>query len=164
MVVAAKGIPIDIVHGVYLRKNHDVEAANALLSQINQLHDELDHLCTYTQIDAAMVACSDSFAAAAEMLQEQISKAKLCEEEIAAAAAAPSAPSVETAPAPIAAVQEEHMCVICYENPSSHAFIPCGHKHICGACSVNQPMIDALHGKCPTCSTEFSMILHIYEG
>lgn len=159
LVVAAKGIPIDIVHGVYVRKQHDVDAANELLSQINQLHDELDHHCTYAQIDAAMVACSDSFDAAGAMLLEQKAKAKQCEEEIVAVVH-----PVQPAPAPIAPLVEEHMCVICYENPSSHAFIPCGHKHICGACCANKPMIDALNGKCPTCSTQFSMILHIFEG
>jgi hypothetical protein len=164
LAIAAKGIPIDIVHGVYLRKDHDVEAANALLVQINQLHDVLDQNCGYSQIEAAMVACCDSYDAALEMLQEQLIKLKPGGDEGIANAdadAALVAPASDPAPAH---VQDENLCVICWENPSSHAFIPCGHKHICGVCSENKAIVDGLNKKCPTCSSPFSMILHIFEG
>jgi hypothetical protein len=74
-------------------------------------------------------------------------------------AAAEAAPVPETAP-PI--VQEEDAsCVICYENPRTHAFIPCGHLSICGVCNKNA---DGLHGKCPICNTQFTNIVHIYQS
>jgi hypothetical protein len=162
LAVAAKGIPIDIVHGVYVRKDHDVEAANSLLLQINELHDVFDHNCSYAQIEAAMKACDDSYDAAHELLLEQLPKIKPGG-EARVTNAVPAAPAPDPAPTDTAA-QEEHLCVICWENPSSHAFIPCGHKHICGVCNSNQAIVDGLKGKCPTCSTQYLMVLHIFES
>ena len=54
-------------------------------------------------------------------------------------------------------------CIICLSNPSSHAFVPCGHKHICRNCSKIPNFESSLHNKCPTCRKQFTMIIEIYE-
>ena len=28
------------------------------------------------------------------------------------------------------------LCVVCMDAPSTHAFVPCGHRSVCAACSV----------------------------
>ena len=159
LVVAAKGIPIDIVYGIYVRKGHDVELAQQLLVQINQLRDMCADKFSYSDIAAAMVATSDSYEATLEMLLQQ-----LPEEAPEEPAPAPPEPAPAPDPEPSDAQEEKAACVICWENPPTHAFIPCGHKHICGKCNDDKATVDGLKGKCPTCSTPFSMILHIYEG
>jgi hypothetical protein len=72
LVVAAKGIPIDIVYGIYVRKGHDEELAQQLLVQINQLRDMCADKFSYSDIAAAMVATSDSYEATLEMLLQQL--------------------------------------------------------------------------------------------
>jgi hypothetical protein len=154
---AATGIPFDIVYKVYVRRGHDVEAANHVLVQIKELHDALFQKCSFSQIESAMVKCSDSCDAALALLEELLPAVP--EAEAADEPVADAAPVRETAP-PI--VQEEDVsCVICYENPRSHAFIPCGHLSICGVCKKNA---DGLHGKCPICNGQFTNIVHIFPS
>ena len=154
---AATGIPFDIVYKVYVRTGHDVEAANHVLVQIKELHDALLQKCSFSQIESAMVQCSDSCDAALGLLEELLPAVP--EAEAADQPVADAAPVPETVP-PI--VEEEDVsCVICYENPRTHAFIPCGHLSICGVCFKNA---DGLHGKCPICNTQFTNIVHIYQS
>jgi hypothetical protein len=154
---AATGITFDIVYKVYDRRGHDVEAANHVLVQIKELHDALFQKCSFSQIESAMVKCSDSCDAALALLEELLPAVP--EAEAADQPVADAAPVPETVP-PI--VEEEDVsCVICYENPRTHAFIPCGHLSICGVCFKNA---DGLHGKCPICNTQFTNIVHIYQS
>jgi len=48
------------------------------------------------------------------------------------------------------------MCIICYDNKSSHAIVPCGHKQFCEACI-------GLLDKCPICNSPKQMSLKIFE-
>jgi hypothetical protein len=156
LAVAAKGIPIDIVYSVYVRKGENVAAANELLAQIGHLHGIFANKFSFAEVDAAMIASSDSHDAALEMLQQLL---HTIPEE------APDAPA-DSAPAPAASVAQEEKasCIICWANAPSHAFIPCGHKHICSECNGDPAVISALDGKCPFCSAPFSRILQIFEG
>lgn len=54
-------------------------------------------------------------------------------------------------------------CIMCISNPSSHAFVPCGHKHICKNCAKIPNFETRLHHKCPSCRKQFTMIIEIYE-
>jgi hypothetical protein len=162
LALAAKGIPIDIVYGVYVRQGHNVDAANELLAQFNQLYDICGNRFSFADIEAAMIASSDSLDAALEMLLQQAPAGP----EKAVEVHADAAPASGAAPDPAAPIlQDEHApCIICMDNMPTHAFIPCGHKHICSDCNGDKAVVDGLHGKCPTCSAPFTMILHIFEG
>jgi hypothetical protein len=156
LAAAAKGIPIDVVYGVYVRKGHSVEAANQLLTQINQLHDACDNKFSFIDIEAAMILSSDSYDAALALLMQRLPAASAEAASVLADAIADPAPSVER--------DEKAMCIICYGKPPTHAFIPCGHKYICGDCNGDKAVVDGLHGRCPLCATPFSTILHIFES
>lgn len=54
-------------------------------------------------------------------------------------------------------------CIICLSNSTSHAFVPCGHKHICKNCSKIPDFERSIHQKCPTCRKQFTMIIEIYD-
>lgn len=63
------------------------------------------------------------------------------------------------------AEQEQKECGLCFENPRSHAFFPCGHT-ICGVCSVrysNPRLSERVHtNHCPSCRADFVAIIQIY--
>ena len=73
---------------------------------------------------------------------------------IEAAAVAPSPPKL----------QEQAVCIMCMTNPPTHAFIPCGHKQLCGECAANADIIRALAKKCPICRGQFQSIVQIFDG
>lgn len=52
-------------------------------------------------------------------------------------------------------------CIICWENESNYALIPCGHKIACGTCAFS-----ILGGKraCPVCSNSVDDLLQIWDG
>ena len=49
------------------------------------------------------------------------------------------------------------MCVVCLEEPNTHAMVPCGHLCVCAACSQKI-------GKtaCPVCREPVQMVMKIY--
>ena len=57
-------------------------------------------------------------------------------------------------------------CGVCMENPSTHAFVPCGHKCICEACAkFIMPELSATISQrktCPLCRTPTTMIMKIF--
>jgi hypothetical protein len=158
---AATAIPFDIVYKVCVRKGHDVDAAKVVLLQIKDLHDLLLQKCSFFEIETAMVTCSDSRDAAFGLLQELLPVVP--EVEAADKVDAAAAPAPETAH-PIVQEVEKATCVICMDNPPTHAFIPCGHMHICGVCNGDKAIADGLHGKCPSCMTKFTTIVHIFPS
>ena len=56
------------------------------------------------------------------------------------------------------------LCIICMSNPSTHAFVPCGHKCICNSCYIRPNFENDIRHKCPTCRQHFSMIMQIFEN
>lgn len=54
---------------------------------------------------------------------------------------------------------KELECVMCYENPRTHAFVPCGHKCACYECGDK---IMQSTKKCPMCNTAASMQMKIF--
>ena len=56
------------------------------------------------------------------------------------------------------------LCIICMSNPSTHAFVPCGHKCICNSCYNRPNFENDIRHKCPTCRQHFSMIMQIFEN
>ena len=63
-------------------------------------------------------------------------------------------------------VVKSETCGVCMENPSTHAFVPCGHKCICEACAkFIMPGLSTTisQGKtCPLCRTPTTMIMKIF--
>ncbi len=55
-------------------------------------------------------------------------------------------------------VDDERMCTICWGDARSHAFVPCGHKCICGDCAKN------LFARCPICNTVVGSIVQIFDS
>jgi hypothetical protein len=52
-------------------------------------------------------------------------------------------------------------CIVCWDNESNNAFIPCGHKIVCGTCAVS-----LLGGKreCPVCSQKVYDFIQVWDG
>ena len=49
-------------------------------------------------------------------------------------------------------VVNDGMCIVCYENEASHAFIPCGHLCLCSGCTVTYDLKFAKsEATCPIC-------------
>lgn len=51
-------------------------------------------------------------------------------------------------------------CALCLNFKRDHAFVPCGHRILCGSCIKNSNM---LQGKCPMCRANFTSIMKIYD-
>jgi len=52
------------------------------------------------------------------------------------------------------------MCTICLDNPSTHAFMPCGHKCMCGDCADKLPPESRV---CSICKQKWTTLGQIYE-
>ena len=50
---------------------------------------------------------------------------------------------------PPAAPAEETLCVVCFDAPKDHAFVPCGHVCVCGACA--EQLTKTRTPTCPVC-------------
>ena len=52
-------------------------------------------------------------------------------------------------------------CVVCWDNESNYALVPCGHKIVCGNCAIA-----VLGGtrKCPVCSHNVYDLMQIWDG
>ncbi|XP_050431154.1 uncharacterized protein LOC126839788 [Adelges cooleyi] len=52
---------------------------------------------------------------------------------------------------------EDTRCVVCGDNPRTHALIPCGHKVLCFDCVARLE-----HNRCPICNSVFDSFLRIW--
>lgn len=50
-------------------------------------------------------------------------------------------------------------CVVCLEEDSSYAFIPCGHRCVCESCAKN---LEATTKECPLCRSKIQLIMKIF--
>ena len=55
----------------------------------------------------------------------------------------------------------QERCAICFAEPSTHAFAPCGHQCVCGGCS--DIIMESIPQRCPMCRTEVVMALQIFS-
>jgi len=60
----------------------------------------------------------------------------------------------------VASHKEENLCVVCMDEETSMAFIPCGHKKTCEGCC---DMIMRKDASCPVCRVGINSTLRIYE-
>ena len=51
-------------------------------------------------------------------------------------------------------------CLICWDNPNNHAFLPCGHKSVCGTCAA---LILTNSRQCPICRAAVNDMLQIWD-
>jgi hypothetical protein len=54
-------------------------------------------------------------------------------------------------------------CIFCETNKAVVAFVPCGHLNTCIAC-VEMWAAQGLYLKCPTCNTDQTCVLVVYEA
>ena len=61
----------------------------------------------------------------------------------------------------VAAAQavEEDPCVICFENPRTHLFYPCGHRSICKDCAEAATVTLK---ECPMCRAPFREVIPVF--
>jgi len=90
----------------------------------------------------------------AHATQLRLSRAAEVEGEEAAAAAAAAA-----------ALQEDRdgdsvVCVVCMDAPSTHAFVPCGHRSVCQACSIT--VFGLFQQLCPVCRCASTQVIKIF--
>jgi len=90
----------------------------------------------------------------AHATQLRLSRAAEVEGEEAAAAAAAAA-----------ALQEDRdgdsvLCVVCMDAPSTHAFVPCGHRSVCQACSIT--VFGLFQQLCPVCRCASTQVIKIF--
>ena len=52
---------------------------------------------------------------------------------------------------------ENKLCVVCFEQPKSHACVPCGHQCLCAGCAAN-PRVNKI---CPLCRTPVQMVMKV---
>ena len=103
-------------------------------------------------------------AEAAEAAEAAETFALAAEAEARAAQAEARAAEAEAAKAKAAAdarqtAEAAELCVICMDGARSHAFVPCGHRNVCGACSETK--ISRLT-ECPTCRKPFTSIMQVW--
>lgn len=72
----------------------------------------------------------------------------------------PMAASTTAIETPPSTLNNEPECVICFSEPKSHAFIPCGHKCVCKACA---DAVIAKNRECPMCRRTASLIVQIFD-
>ena len=51
-------------------------------------------------------------------------------------------------------------CLLCWEYPTNHAFIPCGHKISCGNCAAT---VLTANKQCPICRVRIIDIIQIWD-
>jgi len=69
----------------------------------------------------------------------------------------PSASAIASLPPPVAE------CVICYENPSTRLFVPCGHYCVCGPCALKYHESGGRTSGCPICRIAYTGIIKMYK-
>ena len=57
--------------------------------------------------------------------------------------------------------ENESYCIVCWENPNNNAFVPCGHKTVCGTCAAM--ILSSESKKCPLCRVQVYDMLQIWE-
>ena len=60
-----------------------------------------------------------------------------------------------------AAEEDSALCVVCMDMPGTHAFIPCGHRCVCAACSETM-LAQSDVVKCPVCRADFTQVVKIF--
>ena len=135
---------------------------NQVVQRISQLQDMLAPNVTAAMAADAMLKCADDIDAAAVMLMSVSDRGP--PPPVPPKPAGLGGRAAPPAAAPLPKVEEQPACVICMNSPPTHAFIPCGHKHLCGACATDDSTLQALHQKCPVCRREFQCIVQIFEG
>lgn len=144
-------IPFEIAAPIYTRLGHDEETTTQVASNISKLVDMFaPRVTAATAADAMLKCCDDVDAAAAMLLSVEDSSSP--------------APAFPAAPLSSPKVEEKPSCVLCMGNSPSHAFIPCGHKQLCGECAANDVILSGLAKKCPVCRQDFQCIVQIFDG
>ena len=114
-----------------------------------------------TRIDSeALLASADAPATAeATNTMEAAAAANACGSmEPLAPAPSSTSPVPATALASPQAAMRGNECVVCMDDARTHAFVPCGHKAVCKACS--ESLRTTL---CPMCREPFSSVWRIYD-
>jgi hypothetical protein len=57
-------------------------------------------------------------------------------------------------------VCEWQVCCVCMDAPSTHAFVPCGHRCVCHGCAT--ATVAAGGASCPVCHCAVQGTLRIY--
>lgn len=52
---------------------------------------------------------------------------------------------------------ETEMCIVCRDEPHTHALVPCGHRVMCADCVSRLEF-----NRCPMCNTVFTLALRIF--
>ena len=58
------------------------------------------------------------------------------------------------------AASKKRYCIVCWEHESNFAFLPCGHKIVCGMCAIT---ILGNSKQCPVCRSETYDIQEIWD-
>ena len=85
-----------------------------------------------------------------QVARERLRKVKAIEDMEARAAAARAQAAAET-------------CAICMNAPRTHAFVPCGHRSLCGDCAVHFDAFPSHEQVCLVCRTPARGALRIYD-
>ena len=57
----------------------------------------------------------------------------------------------------VSADDDEGLCIICFEAPSSHILIPCGHQCVCQSC------MDKVLNECPICRAAVDLKVKVFK-
>jgi DNA repair exonuclease SbcCD ATPase subunit len=56
---------------------------------------------------------------------------------------------------------EDDPCVVCQENPKTHALVPCGHQCLCAKCA--KKVVMGTQGHCPLCRRRCASFIRIFK-
>ncbi|KAF0747447.1 putative inhibitor of apoptosis, partial [Aphis craccivora] len=60
---------------------------------------------------------------------------------------------------PISPNSNENLCVVCTVSVKTHAFVPCGHRAVCGDCPILlEPQ------RCPLCNQSFTACVEVHSS
>ena len=76
-----------------------------------------------------------------------------------AAAAPPDTAAPPAAASPSSEALALGQCVVCFAQPLTHTFIPCGHMCVCAACAES---VFERSKRCPICTQDAIMFVQIH--
>lgn len=157
--------------------SHDSISARRM-SAASQLHSAVGR-----PSDASSMRRQDSSVARLPAQQQRMASPGLPAEQRAAGRTCPPVPlgfavavntsGKSTVPPPASAASttcnesgddndDENCCVVCMTSERSHAFVPCGHRCVCAACSAEILRVGKAVAECPVCRTPATGALQIF--
>jgi hypothetical protein len=145
-----------IVHGTHALKAQEMLR---LLDRAKKQEERVLAEAASNAAAAALLAEEDSENARSPQRKAKRKgrRGKASQQEAVQCCAVPSSPQLHGKPT---SVDEQSLCVVCMDEPKTHAFVPCGHVCVCQGCGDQLLAIQPL--VCPMCRENATMVMKLY--